>query len=602
MTLKHPHHSGIEQSLARALDLSPDLVRTLEDAAEQRHLSRGEILIREGSKADALYFVQSGRFTVFAGDNPIAEIGAGEPVGEVAFFGGGTRTASVVASRASDVLELSREAYEDALAREPLLSTAIITALARRLRGAIPTTRAIKPRPPQVIGIFPGGSRPLAASAVQPLVAAFEAEGAAIIRTGDAEGGDLSAGCAALRQDCRRVVLICEDPAQTPTWMDQVFQHCDAFVLCFDKRSGMPVTRSGPGQRLTASVLQHNIHVVVLRDAGTPIRGTADDLTGIVHGLHHHLEDGSGRDAARIARLVTGTGLGVVFGGGGAFGTAHLAMLKAILEMGIEIDMVGGTSVGAAMAGAFAKGLPMDEVIDRFVEMFVKSGAASRYTLPFWSIVDHTHFDAQLKHHYGPRLMAEDLPINFFALATSLTHNTPVVLRNGPLWKLIRASGAIPAVFPPLVMEDGEVLVDGGLIDNVPVQTMRELKAGPNLVLRLAHKPDWRVHMDYEQLPGRGKALAQLVLGKRRQASGFPGIVSIMNRALVVNSEMLQANMDQAGDVFVNLQRPAGMGFMQWSKGRELFDRTYEQTARRLETLSRQHSGIDLLRALANAG
>jgi NTE family protein len=255
--------------------------------------------------------------------------------------------------------------------------------------------------------------------------------------------------------------------------------------------------------------------------------------------------------------------------------------------------------VGAAMAGAFAMGLSMDEVIDRFVEMFVKSGAATRVTLPVWSIMDHTHFDAQLKHHYGASLMAEDLGINYYALSTSLTRNEPVILRRGPLWRLIRASSAIPAVFPPMIMDDGEVLVDGGLFDNVPVNAMRALKPGPNLVLRLASDVRWRVKADYDALPGRFGTMRRLLPFGRSGKTKFPGISSIMTRSLIVNSQRLQATVDRGGDIFLDLPRIRGMGFMQWSKGRELYEKTYAETAGRLEKLSAEHTGLDLLRALA---
>lgn len=586
-------------SLAQALELSPQVVRALEDAAEPRRLKRGETLIEEGSEADTLFFVLSGRFTVLAGDKPIAEIGSGEPIGEIAFFGGGTRSASVVAARESEILQLSRDAYEAALDREPVLSTAIIAALARRLRRATSSVQIMRPRPPQIIGIVPGGSGALDPSAIEPLVSAFADKGALVVRAPSEIGDGTTLEDVVFRKDAyQRLVLICEDPNRMPEWADQVFQQCDLFVVCVDKRSAQETAPSEFERRLGSSVLQQNIHLVFLRGEGASIRGTAADLHARVFGLHHHMEAKSKKDAERIVRLINGDGLGVVFGGGGAFGTAHLAMLKAMGEVGIDVDMVGGTSVGAAMAGAFAMGLSMDEVIDRFVDMFVTSGAATRYTLPFWSIVDHTHFDAQLQHHYGADLMAEDLRINYFALATSLTRNEPVVLRNGLLWRLIRASSAIPAVFPPLVMDDGEVFVDGGLFDNVPVGAMRELKAGPNLVLRLAPMANWRVRTDYDQLPGRKKALFHMMLRRRSSGFRFPGIASIMTRSLVVNSEMLQANVDQAGDVFINLQRIPGMGFMQWSKGRELFDKTYEKTAGRLNKLAAHHSGIDLLRAL----
>lgn len=217
------HQSETDLSLAKALELSPDVVRTLENAATPKRLKRGEILIEENSDADALFFVVSGRFTVVAAGTPIAEIGPGEPIGEIAFFGGGTRTASVIAARASQVLELSRDAYEDALKREPVLSTAIIAALARRLRRAIPTAQLMRPRPPQIIGIVPGGSAPLDLSAVESLASAFEEDGASVVRTPSEIGQDANGNLALEAYADRRLVLVCEDPIQQAAWADQIF-------------------------------------------------------------------------------------------------------------------------------------------------------------------------------------------------------------------------------------------------------------------------------------------------------------------------------------------------------------------------------------------
>lgn len=93
--------------------------------------------------------------------------------------------------------------------------------------------------------------------------------------------------------------------------------------------------------------------------------------------------------------------------------------------------------------------------------------------------------------------------------------------------------------------------------------------------------------------------MRRVMLGGRGKKHRFPSIASVMTRSLVVNSEMLQATVDQEGDVFLDLPRIPGMGFMQWEKGRALFDKTYAQTAARLDELTPQHSGFDLLRALA---
>ena len=585
---------------AEQLGLHPELAKALRAAAEPRRVMRGDVLMEQGSKADALFFVLSGRFTVIVNGAAIAEIGSGEPIGEVAFLGGGTRSATVVAARSSEVLVLTQEAYDQVLDRQPALGSAIISALANRLRTAVSKTPQMRPRPANVIGILPGGNATLDLTALAPLLAGLNQTGAPVLTSAADLGSEGSVADLALHADAgERLVLTCANPKEDPAWADEVFQNCETIIVCVDRRTATAGSIGPLESRIADSVLRQNTHLVLLREPGTERTGSAAWLDGRSFGLHHHMEAGSQADAARITRLIDGEGLGVVFGGGGAFGTAHLAMLKAFGAHGIEFDMVGGTSVGAAMAGAFAMGLSMDEVIDRFVEMFVTSGAATKFTLPFWSIMDHKPFDAQLQHHYGADRMAEDLSINFFALATSLSQNAPVVLRRGKLWEMVRASGSIPAVFPPYVMEDGEVLVDGGLFNNVPVDTMRSLKGGPNLVLRLEPKTDWRVDMDYAKLPGRGGAFKRAIFGRRAGKVRFPSTSSVMTRSLIVNSENLQANIDREQDIFIDLQRIKGMGFMQWQKGRDLFDKTYQETSERLDKLAAQHSGLDLLRALA---
>ncbi len=77
----------------------------------------------------------------------------------------------------------------------------------------------------------------------------------------------------------------------------------------------------------------------------------------------------------------------------------------------------------------------------------------------------------------------EDMPLPFFCVSTNLSRGELYVHRQGKLWEAVRASGSIPGLLPPMFTDDGSMLVDGSLIDNVPVKTMRELKAGPNVVL-----------------------------------------------------------------------------------------------------------------------
>jgi len=584
--------------------LTPDLIAALRDAGTPRHLGRGETLVTEGSEADAFFIVLHGRFTVFFGERPIAEIASGEPIGEIAFFAGGTRTATVVAARTSQVVEISRETYEAMSGRQPDLSGTIIAALAERLRRAVPGSAQLKPRPGEVIGILPAGGGRLDPAFLSDLVGELGRDGTVAAIAPDDLGASGSIDDLLARRDLdgKTVVLSCADPSADPSWLRTVFETSDTVLLVLDQRdeAGRSAPPPSPLEAEIASTfLPQSVHLALLRPVGTDrINGTEAVLTDRRPGLHHHVRSGHAGDIARLARFLRGRAMGIVFGGGGAFGTAHLGVVKALQDHGFVFDIVGGASIGAAMAGAYAMGLTPDEVLDRCDDLFVRSRAMKRLTVPKYSIIDPTFFDAQLRHHFGD-LRIEDLPINYFAVATSLTRNDLSVLRSGALWRAVRASSAIPAVFPPMVLPDGEVLIDGAYIDNVPVETMRELKPGPNLVMSLESKKNWRVHTDYGALPGRAASLGRLVAGPMMKKVRFPGIFSIMTRSMIVNSERRLATIDPGQDVFLPVRPLPGMGFLDWTKGRRLFEDTYARAAEALDAEAGSASGLALLHRTA---
>ena len=130
---------------------------------------------------------------------------------------------------------------------------------------------------------------------------------------------------------------------------------------------------------------------------------------------------------------------------------------------------MGGTSGGAAMTAAFVRGVGPDEIERAVHDIFVRRRAMRRWTWPRYSLLDPSVLDACLEQHFTS-LDIEDLPLPYFAVATNLTRNEPVCIRSGPLWHAVRASSAIPALLPPVISRDGDMLVDGCLLENVPVK------------------------------------------------------------------------------------------------------------------------------------
>ena len=128
----------------------------------------------------------------------------------------------------------------------------------------------------------------------------------------------------------------------------------------------------------------------------------------------------------------------------------------------------------------------------------------------------------------------------YFAVSTCLASNSLFLITRGPVWKAVRATSSIPGLLPPVYCEDGRVLVDGSLLDNVPVKSMRALKSGPNVVIGLKSDELRGDAVDYAALPSRGRILRQLLNPfARRQLPRAPGVATVLLRSLMVRRERL---------------------------------------------------------------
>jgi NTE family protein len=281
--------------------------------------------------------------------------------------------------------------------------------------------------------------------------------------------------------------------------------------------------------------------------------------------MHHHVALDNVADYERLFRFVNGTALGLVACGGGAFSTAHIGLYEALIEAGLEFDIMGGTSGGGAMTAAFALGADPDEIERRTHDMFVTRRALGRWTWPRYGLLDHTEFDQALAVNFTS-VDIEDLWIPYFALSTNLSRNVRHCHRTGPLWEAVRATSAVPALLPPFFTAEGEMLVDGCLLDNVPVETMRSLKSGPNVVIDFSLPRIDRYKVDYRALPSRS-ALLKRILSRtgRRDLPLAPTPQAVLMRSLMLNRRELVGDIGPE-DILLSPPIPAGIGPLDWHK------------------------------------
>ena len=320
------------------------------------------------------------------------------------------------------------------------------------------------------------------------------------------------------------------------------------------------------------------------------VEGTAAWLAGRDVRMHHHVALEDDLDFKSLHRFLTGRAAGYVAAGGGGFGPAHIGIFKAFAERGASFDILGGASIGAAMVSGLSMLLTPEEVDRRVHDVFVTSRGFKRFTFPRYGLFDHVPFDRALQRQFKD-VRIEDAWRPYFAVATVLdgSGQGPYLIRRGPFWKAVRASGSLPAVLAPVFTDDGRMLVDGGVIENIPLRSMKTLKAGPNLVVHFGMREEpQRFEVDYTSIPGRWRLVRQMLTPSgRRKLPVVPNPINVLQRCLVMHQS---PELLPAGPLDLVLAVPAlpGANFMDFDRHAEVFEAAYQWCRSRIDELDKQ--------------
>jgi NTE family protein len=164
---------------------------------------------------------------------------------------------------------------------------------------------------------------------------------------------------------------------------------------------------------------------------------------------------------------------GLALGGGAVLGAAHVGVLKALHESNIRIDCIAGTSIGAFVAAFYAFGKTPDEIHE--IALKLRWMDISGMSFSGMGLLANKKLGDLVIEHLGEKNI-EEAAIPLAMIATDITSGEKVVLNKGSVAKAVMASTAIPGVFCPIEL-DGRLLVDGGIVENVPIETVRNLGA-----------------------------------------------------------------------------------------------------------------------------
>ena len=583
-----------------------ELARQLEPV----HVAAGEVIFRQGDIGQGLFLVVSGRLRVsvasdISGDGHervLYDVGRGAIVGEMALLTDRPRAATVSAVRDSDLLLLRVLSFTSLLERSPALVTGMIRLLVDRVVAVDQLLTVDRPRaalPGHTIAVAPAGQSAgrgtRAATMVAGQLAAQLARAGSVFQVNegvvarqlgpdaaqrgpdDAGRAELTSWLHAIERDHDRVIYAA-DPEDT-AWSRLCVSQADV-VLLVASAADDPSLGAVEARALAPGSLRCELALLHQADSAGEWT-TARWLEHRPVADHHHLLDGRPGDVARLARMITGTGCGLVLGGGGARGLAHLGVIRALEEAGVPIDVVGGTSMGAIMAGLCALGMDHAERILRVINIARNGRRLVTPTLPLLALSAGRHLDRILAENLGT-VPIEDLPLRFYCVSANLNRAEAVIHERGPLWPAVRASLALPGIYPP-VYAGGELLIDGSALDNVPVDVMRE-RVGHGRVVAVDVSPEV---VPLTAAPFETTVSGWRVLGRRlnpfAEPQPLPGIGDILIRSTGL-SQVPHRRAALNDDRVDLLLRPpvAGTGVLDFKGGIALIEAGYRYAAEAL--------------------
>ena len=556
--------------------LRPYVLRELEDEVEWVTLRGGEMLFRQGDAADDAYILMTGRLRVATEDDQghsevISEIAAGETVGEIALLTESARTATIYAARDSELVRLSRRSFKLMLERSSKAMGSVSRILVDRLVGMI--SHAPRPKPAGCIALIPVSPTIPMKEFARELSAALEQFGQVALLSSKTVGVELGMVDIAQsvdshpahlrltqwlqdRESTHSYLLYQADPAWT-RWTERCIRQVDHLIFIGDAEeppvlSELETRIRSPNQRASLVLLQRE-------DTRRPT-GTRHWLDERSVDAVFHVRRQNSSDYARLVRILAGRAVSLVLGGGGARGFAQVGVIQAMEELGIPIDMVGGTSIGACIGFYHARGMNATAIQ---AHLNAKWGSMLDYTLPLVALMA----GRKINHRIVSDCAAwdiEDLFNPFYCVSANLTTTREVIHRRGNAARAIRATTSIPGVLPP-VPEGEDLLIDGGVLNNLPVDIMRKLNpTGPLIAVDVVSPRGPRAKTGFGMWVSGWKVVLNR-LNPFAKKVPLPGVTDIMIRSMLVGADSMRNRMlrDGLADLYLNIN-VAGTGMLRF--------------------------------------
>jgi len=505
-------------------------------------LPGGRTLYNAGDEAETLYLLRAGRLGVIRRETGqpqqfLGVVKPGEPVGEMALVSGTRHTATVIAMRDSEILALPKTSFYAAARKDPALMAEVARLTVTRSRQAAPRVGSGAPAVFALIGVSPG---PSIRSRVERLERYIMDLGFTVTVLGSETQAAPTEWFSTVEQRHDVVLFVAEHGEEA--WTHLAARQVDRVLLVGRGDQAPPFAPSAFAGR---AVHEHRLmDLILVHPSGrsTP-QGSAAWLDATPATRLFHVREGEDADLRRLARILTGTSVGLVLSGGGARAYAHIGIIRALRAAGEPIDFIGGTSMGAIIGAGCARGWDDDEIARRIREAFVDSSPLTDIALPLIAMTRGRLVGQRLREHFEDVLI-EDLWLPFFCVSSNLTTGEYHLHQRGRLRRALQASSSLPGVMPPVIWEDGSVLVDGAVTNNMPTDIMRRLHRGAVVGVDVAVAKA----LSADDVKRPASLWRWILSGEWRKG---PPVVSLLIRVATVSTQREQAVTREACDLMV---------------------------------------------------
>jgi len=553
------------------------------ESGRKIELEAGEYLFKQGDKKNELYIVLSGRLRVINQDKSntvvLGDIAEGEPVGEIALFTNEPRMAGVLAIRKSTVLEIDKDLYHAVVSQNPGFASALTRFVIKRMRRN-ELEKKVESAPRNIVILPLQEDLEIShwtAELKNNLSASYIP---AQVLDRDSEINDPSKSFSEILESFQGLnILVCND--KDADWTKKCLLSADLIILATDFYADPSLYPVEIQHNLYEnSILKRKKYLLLLHpeNAGLP-EDTGRWFKDRNLSLHIHARKSNAMDLRRLCRIISNQAVGLVLGGSSSKGYAHIGAVKALLESGLEIDFVGGSSAGALYGISMTfSDFEFDKIDSICHDSASSESGINDFITSYFAKNNQKKIEDFTKKIFG-KYSLEDLWITSYCVSTDISNTEVKVHSTGLAWQKVQESFTSPGIFPPVVIDD-QIYVDGGLSENIPIDPMYRYPVKHIIAVSLSGSEPEKV--DFNSNP----SVWEQIKGKfsKKKVYDNPVITTVMVNSMTLNPRQRnEINKSKVSLLFeINLRAVSLLDDSQWKK---VVKKGHDQTKSYLEKL-----------------